>query len=270
MHETLPNRGAPSRFTRIGRCVATLGLLLPLCFAAPGHAESGHNMGITGRILKVSGAGILVAENMGNSQADRRIQIKGDAQVPVSGKKSKWLELRKGDFVSVSYREESGASRAVSVLVFSPKNHPMFAAALGKKTGKKRVFIGWIKQVDENQIVVRTPNAPPPSEKKGEAIKFIRQEDTAVESLRDSWNALEKGDRVQVHYGKGRPRPATRVVVLLRGGLKPLPPGLATRLYDPRFDRSVKDVDGIGEVPPGTPWPPPDSAQGDGTREGAS
>ena len=56
--------------------------------------------------------------------------------------------------------------------------------------------------------------------------------------------------------------------MLLRGGLKPLPPGLATRLYDPRFDGSVKDVDGIGEVPPGTPWPPPDSAQEAGPQEG--
>jgi hypothetical protein len=268
MQETPSHRGALPRIARIGRCVATLGLLLPLCVAATGHADSNFDQGITGRILKVSKAGILVAENMGTGKNDRRIQIQGNAKVPVSGKKSAWQQLRKGDFVAVSYRQESDASRAVSVLVFSPKNHPMFASALGKRSSKKRVFIGWIKQVDENQLVVRTPNAPPPGEKNGETIRFIRQEDTAVESLRDSWNALEKGDRVQVHYGKGRPRPAVRVVVLLRGGLKPLPPGLATRLYDPRFDRSVKDVDGIGEVPPGTPWPPPDSAQEADPQEG--
>lgn len=268
MQETLPRRRAAPRIARIGSCVAALGLLLPLCVAAAGHAEPGHNQGITGRILKVSKAGILVAENLGNSPGDRRVEIRGSAEVPVSGKKSTWAQLRKGDFVSVSYRQDPGATRAVSVLVFSPRNHPMFASALGKRTSKKRVFIGWIKQVDENQLVVRTPNAPPPSKKSGEAIRFVRQEDTAVESLRDSWDALEKGDRVQVYYGKGRPRPAVRVVVLLKGGLKPLPPGLATRLYDARYDDSVKDVDGIGEVPPGTPWPPPDNARQKAPREG--
>jgi hypothetical protein len=268
MKVTLAQRGARTWIARIGRCLAAVGLLLPLCVAPDGRAESDHPQGITGRILKVSKAGILVAENLGASPSDRRIQIQGDAEVPVSGKKSGWQQLRKGDMVSVSYREESGASRAVSVLVFSPSDHPMVAAALGKRTSKKRVFIGWIKQVDENQIVVRTPNAPPPSDKTGEVLTFVRQEDTAVESLRDSWGALKKGDRVQVDYGKGRPRPALRVVVLLRGGLKPLPPGLATRLYDPRFDRSVEDVDGIGEVPPGTPWPPPESAEEPAPREG--
>jgi hypothetical protein len=208
-----------------------------------------------------------VVENIGTDANARKIQIQGDAEVPVSGKKSKWRQLRRGDFVSVSYRQDAEKPRAVSVLVFAPTDHPAFASAIGKKSNKKRIFIGWIKQVDETQLVVRTPNAPPPYDKRGDAIKFLRQEDTTVESLRESWGALKKGDRVQVYYGKGRPRPALRIVVLLQGGLKPLPPGLATRLYDPRFDKSVKDVDGIGEVPPGTPWPAPDSAAEKGSAQ---
>jgi len=267
MRETLPYPGARSRIARIGWRAAALALLLPICIAAPGHAESTFNQGITGRILKVSKAGIFVVENLGIDADDRKIQIQRGAEVTVSGKKSAWRQLRKGDFVSVSYRHDSDKATAVSVLVFSPKDHPMFSSALGKKSSKKRIFIGWIKQVDETQLVVRTPNAPPPGDKRGDTIKFLRQEDTTVESLRESWGVLEKGDRVQVYYGKGRPRPALRIVVLLRGGLKPLPPGLATRLYDPRFDSSVKDVDGIGEVPPGTPWPPPDSAAKTGSAQ---
>ena len=43
---------------------------------------------------------------------------------------------------------------------------------------------------------------------------------------------------------------------VLRGGEKPLPPGLATRLFDPAYDESVEDVDGIGEFPPGQVWKP--------------
>ena len=103
------------------------------------------------------------------------------------------------------------------------------------------------------------------SRRKGEAKTFVRKPDTKVELLRSSWDELKKGDRVAVVFEKGEPRPAERVRVILRGGLKPLPPGLATRLYDPAYDKSVSDVDGIGEWPPGVPWPPANANAAPGT-----
>jgi hypothetical protein len=119
-----------------------------------------------------------------------------------------------------------------------------------------REFMGWIKLVDEKTLIVRTPDGPPGANRKGDVKTFVRQPDTQVELLRSSWSELKKGDRVAVVFSKGEPRPAKTVKVVLKGGEKPLPLGLATRLYDERWDKSVKDVDGIGEWPPDKPWPP--------------
>jgi hypothetical protein len=103
--------------------------------------------------------------------------------------------------------------------------------------------------------VVRTPNPPKRSRNRAEVKTFVRTDKTVVEHLRTSWDELKKGDRVVVTFAKGEPRPAERVKVVLIGGKKPLPPGLATSLFDPAYDQSVKDVDGIGEWPPDKEWP---------------
>ena len=49
--------------------------------------------------------------------------------------------------------------------------------------------------------------------------------------------------------------------MVLRGGEKPLPPGLTTRLVDPEYDETVEDVDGIGEFPPDRVWQPKKRAE---------
>lgn len=188
--------------------------------------------------------------------------LAGDPSVPVDGEKKAWLELRKGDLVNVTFDPSSQPRRAVKVSVMKPSDHPAVARTVGlQQTNKRgREFSGWIKLKHDDYVVVRTPDEPAPSDRKGTRMRFNRTEETKVTKFRDSWDALKKGDRVTVQYGKGRPRPAERVAVVLRGGEKPLPAGLPTRLYDPKFDDSVKDVDGIGEVAPGEEWRPETAA----------
>ena len=74
--------------------------------------------------------------------------------------------------------------------------------------------------------------------------------------MRDSWDTLRKGDRVKIDFQKGNPRPADRIQVIRRGGEEPLPPGVATRIFDPDYDKSIRDVDGIGETGPVPRVPP--------------
>jgi len=139
---------------------------------------------------------------------------------------------------------------------------PMARRPPGGKPKKARPFVGWIKQKTDDALVVRMPDGPPQRNIPGEIKTFERSEETAVEMLRSSWDELEKGDRVMVYSVQGSPGSARRIVAILRGGEKPLPPGLATRLFDPRYDESVEDVDGIGEIPPGTKWPAEDAGAG--------
>ena len=253
--------------------LAALVVLLPL--RAPGEAElpatdaqtnaapapATPTYGTTGKIERVRRDAIVV-RRMGRTtqpNAPLIMTIAGGPAVPVSGEgRSHWMKLRRGDLVVVSY-DLDPEPRAAKVLVLPPTAHPLMAAALGVTPAKMkgRLFTGWIKYKDESLLVVRTPDAAPPLHRPGKVRTFIRHEGTKVELFRDSWDALKKGDRVMVHYQKGNPRPADLVKVVLRGGEKPLPPGLATRLFDKSYDTRVKDVDGIGEIPPGVTWTPP-------------
>jgi hypothetical protein len=99
-------------------------------------------------------------------------------------------------------------------------------------------------------IHVLRPRAAPPATRPSQLKLFVRKTGTKVAVLRDSWTALKKGDRVKIEFEKGNPRPIDLVQVIWRAGEKPLPPGVATRLFDLRYDRTVKDVDGIGESGP--------------------
>jgi hypothetical protein len=217
--------------------------------------------GSSGKLERVTREG-LVLRRMGHStqpNAPKMLRIAGGPLVPVSGEgRSSWGKLRKGDLVVVSYRIEP-VPAATKVLVLPPTAHPLVASAVGATPAKAkgRQFTGWVKYKDESLLVVRTPDALTPHPAPGRVRTFVRHEGTEVTLFRDSWDELKKGDRVIVHFQKGNPRPADLVKVVLRGGEKPLPPGLATRLFDPTYDRSVKDVDGIGEVPPGQQWEPP-------------
>jgi hypothetical protein len=217
--------------------------------------------GVTGKILQVE-ADTLLVQPLGPDarKGPPTVTLHGGADVPVSGqpKREAWKDLRRGDLVAVSYTK-ADPPHIAKVLVLPPTVHPMAAAALGvtpKQKSGKRVFTGWIKYKDDELFVVRTPDAPPPSPRKGEVKVFKRHEGTRVGLLRDSWDDVRKGDRVTVEFGKGNPRPADTIDVVLRGGEKPLPSGLATRLYDPEFDAQVRDVDGIGEVRSGQAWQP--------------
>jgi hypothetical protein len=146
--------------------------------------------------------------------------------------------------------DEAGEQRA------RQKPAPTANRRTAGKPKKARPFVGWIKLKTDDTLVVRMPDGPPPRSVPGEIKTFERNDDTEVAMLRSSWDELAKGDRVMVYSDRDRPGSARRIVAILRGGEKPLPPGLATRLFDPRYDESVEDVDGIGEVPPGTQWPP--------------
>lgn len=236
-------------------------LLLPLAAAAGDAPETGRSYASTGKLERVEDDS-LVLRRMGQTtqpNAPAILRIEGGAEVPVSGEgRSQWDKLRRGDLVVVSYRLDPGPV-AEKVLVLPMTAHPMVAASLGVTPAKQagRQFTGWIKYRDESLMVVRTPDSLPPQQLPGKTRTFVRHEGTKVTLYRDSWDDLKKGDRVIVHFSKGNPRPADLVKVVLRGGEKPLPPGLATRLYDPTYDRSVKDVDGIGELPEGAHWQPP-------------
>jgi hypothetical protein len=246
--------------------VAALCALLPLTAlaetGATAEAETEVRRGsITGKIERAKDDSITVLRlgPVPRPNAPRVLIVPGGPDVPVSGEgKQTWSALKRGDLIIVAY-EIGETPRATKVLVLPPNAHPVVAAAVGSTPAKKRgrQFTGWIKYKDETRLVLRSPDAPPTKKREGQVREFVRHEGTEVDLLRDSWEALKKGDRVTIEFGKGNPRPANRIHVVLRGGEKPLPPGLAGRLFDPDYDESVKDVDGIGEIPPGTTWEPP-------------
>ncbi len=269
MHPTARNRWR----------LASLALLLPLAIATALAAEEAArsnaapaakrsleerralaatiDRGVVGTILRITKDELDVRDLREGSGGAYYIPLTGGSDVAVTGLKQSWELLREGDLIAVSYRGDPARAQGIRVLPASA--HPQVRAAFQSELYDKpngRVFVGWIKQVDARTIVLRTPNGPAGKKRKGAVKVFERHEDTVVELLRSSWDALKKGDRVMVAFSKGEPSPADRVKVVLRGGEKPLPRGLATRLFDPAYDQTVRDVDGIGEWPPGKPWPP--------------
>lgn len=216
--------------------------------------------GITGVILNIT-SDILSVRNLAQGEGGGRnfLTLAGGASVPVTGLRKSYNELQKGDLVAVSYQGDP--PHAIGIQVLPRKLDPQFAAAAGAASGEDpysksgREFVGWIKQIDAKTMVLRTPNGPPGSKRTGDVKTFARTDHTTVELLKTSWDQLKKGDRVAVTFEKGDPRPADCIRVVLIGGQKPLPPGLATLLFDPAYDKSVKDVDGIGEWPPDKEWP---------------
>lgn len=211
--------------------------------------------GVTGVILNASEHEISVRDLSEGSRAMGFVNLAGGPETRVTGLKQSFAALRKGDLVAVSFQGDP--PKALGVLVLPLDVDPELKALAGGDPYVKRgrEFMGWIKRVDDTTLVVRTPNGGPGSRRKGEVKTFARHDGTVVELLRSSWDELKKGDRVAVEFRKGEPRPADRVKVVLRGGEKPLPRGLATLLFDPEYDQTVQDVDGIGEWPPGKPWP---------------
>ena len=262
-----------SAWSRMRRHLAALVVLLPLALAGAAAAEEPKpdakakdpeaelaaqvTRGVTGAIVNISPEQIAV-RNLGEGSGGTGVlMLAGDKNVQVAGARKSWEELQRGDLVAVSYKGDP--PRAIGIQVMPPSTSAQFQAAIGKdpfvhKGGRQ--FMGWIKLVDAKILIVRTPDGPPGSNRKGDMKTFVRLPDTKVDLLRSSWEELKKGDRVSVTFQKGEPRPAEKVTVVLRGGEKPLPRGLATRLFDDRWDKTVKDVDGIGEWPPGKPWPP--------------
>jgi hypothetical protein len=246
----------------------SLFCLLLLALAAPAGAEEPKaappsdaelsaqvTRGVTGTIVRVSPEQIMVRNLGEGSGGTSVVALEGGSDVKVAGLRTSWESLAQGDLVAVSYRGEPARAVGIQVLPVGGQ----LQAATGQdpflhKGGRE--FMGWIKLVDANTLIVRTPDGPPGSNRKGDVKTFVRTPDTKVDLLRGAWSELKKGDRVSVSFSKGEPRPANKVTVVLRGGEKPLPRGLATRLYDERWDVTVKDVDGIGEWPVGEPWPP--------------
>jgi hypothetical protein len=272
MHETLRNR-----WSRL-----TLALCLPWLLAATAVAQQAQpkpaveglsleelqqrsatiDHGMLGTILRISENELDVRELTEGSGGRKVVRLGGGPDVAVTGEKQSWQALAQGDLIAVSYRGDP--ARAQGIRVLPPTAHPAAKVVIQQDLYDKpdvREFVGWIKYIDAKTVVLRTPDGPPGTKRKGGVKTFARQQGTVVELLRDSWDALKKGDRVAITFRKGEPRPAERVKVVLRGGEKPLPRGLATRLFDPTYDQSVKDVDGIGEWPIGKPWPPTEAAQ---------
>jgi hypothetical protein len=233
--------------------------------------------GITGVILNITPE-VVSVRNLAQGEGGGRgfLTLGGGANVPVSGLRKSYGELQKGDLVAVSYQGDP--PKAIGIQVLPRRLDPQFAAAAGATPGADpytkggREYVGWIKQIDERIMVLRTPNGPPGSKRGGDVKKFVRTDHTTVELLKHSWDELKKGDRVAVTFEKGDPRPADRIRVVLIGGQKPLPPGLATALFDPAYDGTVKDVDGIGEWPPDKEWPSgkPKTASAEGAKPSES
>lgn len=259
--------------------LALLALFLPLALAAGASADEPAaapakppepakpvdpakeiSRGITGVILNIN-SDVLSVRNLAQGEGGGRnfLTLAGGATVPVTGLRKSYGELQKGDLVAVSYQGDP--PRATGIQVLPRKLDPQFSAAAGMAPGQDpytkggREFVGWIKQIDDKTMVLRTPDGPAGTKRKGELKTFVRTDHTTVELYKHSWEELKKGDRVAVTFEKGEPRPADRIRVVLIGGQKPLPPGLATLLFDPAYDKTVKDVDGIGEWPPDKEWP---------------
>jgi hypothetical protein len=258
-----------------GRIACMLLLLLSLAGAVRAEDEKPAELtpeekalaekvihGVTGNVLRITEDRIVIRNLGEGSRGQGLYELVKGKELTVTGTKKSWEAIGRGDLVAVSYRGEP--PRAVGIQVLPPTLDTQIAIAAGQdpfahKPGRE--FMGWIKLVDANMMIVRTPDGPPGSNRPGDVKTFVRQKDTKVELLRGSWNELKKGDRVSVSFTKGEPRPAEIVRVVLKGGEKPLPYGLATRLYDSRWDMTVKDVDGIGEWPPDKPWPPDPKAK---------
>ncbi len=220
--------------------------------AAPAAAgaqagEERKTRAFTGVIREVTASHILV-QQVGHGRklkSNPILRVPGDAETPVSGQgKDRWAKLRRGDVVAVAFRP-GPPPETLKVLVLPATAMPQVIKAVGKTPRKgKREFTGWIKHKDGSLLVVRSPDAAPPGKRKGQIKEFVRTDATTVEVLRSSWDEIRKGDRVTIEFAKGDPRPIKRIQVVSRGGEKPLPPGLAKRLFDPRYDASLEDVGG--------------------------
>jgi hypothetical protein len=209
---------------------------------------------VTATILTVQPNRLLVVRTGSATRAEgpRVFDFAASPDVPVAGAgRTRWADLAQGDPVLVSYvAGERPQARKVTVLTRQVPIDKLILAEVGFPIEKpaSRTFVGFIKKVDGDVIDVMRPRAAPPATRPSQLKRFVRQPGTQVAVLRDSWAALKKGDRVKIEFQKGNPRPIERVQVIWRGGEKPLPPGVATRLFDPSYDRTVKDVDGIGET----------------------
>jgi hypothetical protein len=245
---------------------AALCCFLPLAVGAEGDPEPPESAaapaapekleGVTAYVLQVRADGLLIrrAGTATDPKVPRRFGVARGRRTKVSGQgKSRWLDLRKGDLVLVSYvKGDPPEARRINVLPPQRVVDPLLAAAAGLAPSKPkdRSFVGYVKRKEGDLLDVMDPYGPPGPQRRAVVKQFIRHDGTSVELLRDSWDELRKGDRLTITFQKGNPRPADRVQVIWRGGEKPLPPGVATRLYDPEYDKSVRDVDGIGETSP--------------------
>jgi hypothetical protein len=216
--------------------------------------------GVAVFIEKVQADGILisVAGTSTDPTIPRSFKIAGSSRVKVSGNgKKHWIDLRRGDLALVSYvKGDPPVARKVNVFP-RVSIDPTLRAAVGldPRKPKERTFIGYIKRKEGDELHVLSPAPVNQARRRPEIKRFIRHEETSVEVLRDSWDDLRKGDRVKIAFQKGNPRPADLIQVIWLGGEKPLPPGVATRIYDPKYDENVKDVDGIGETGPAPATP---------------
>jgi hypothetical protein len=227
--------------------IGALALFLPPGAAAGADSETSVASGQ----LKQASRHELVVRRMDGGPGEQVLTLQGGMHVPVGGEKRSWLNLRRSDFVTVAWDPETNHLK--KVIVHKPEANPRVATALGKQGKMERAFTGFVKYRDHAKLVLRKPDSEN-RRRKGQKMTFVRGEDTTVDTFRDSWDEIRKGDRVTVEYSKGRPRPAVLVHVVYRSGEKPLPPGLATRIFDRKYDRTVKDVDGIGEWPPDKEW----------------
>jgi hypothetical protein len=225
--------------------------------AKPAATPPGETLeAVTATILAVGPKRLLVVRSGSATQpgAPRVFDFTVSPEVAVSGAgRARWADLARGDPVLVNYVDTGGdrpQARKVTVLSRPIPIDTLIMAEAGFPLEKppKRSFVGYIKKVDGDVIDVMRPRAAPPVNRPSQLKRFVRRPNTKVAVLRDSWTSLKKGDRVKIEFEKGNPRPADLVQVIWRGGEKPLPPGVATRLFDPTYDRTVKDVDGIGET----------------------
>ena len=243
---------------------AALCCFLPLAVGAEGDPTPPESAAAPAAPEKLEGVTAYVPQVQADGLVIRRAGTATDPKVPtlfkvaggpgtrVSGQgRSGWLDLRRGDLVLVSYvKGDPPEARKISVLPRQQVVDPMLAAAagLGPTKPMDRSFVGYIKRKEGDLLDVMSPTGPAGSQRRAVVKQFIRHDGTSVEVLRDSWEELRKGDRLKITFQKGNPRPADLIQVIWRGGEKPLPPGVATRLYDPDYDKNVRDVDGIGET----------------------
>jgi hypothetical protein len=104
----------------------------------------------------------------------------GKLGVPVEGQgKNSWLALRKGDVVMVSYVKGPPHQTTEVAVLADGKAKAKAVARIPEVVShqpRQRSFIGYDKKKEGDELIVMSPNSPPPGRRPAEVKAFVRTE----------------------------------------------------------------------------------------------